>query len=108
VVRSLEDDVGSSETTEDTGALLAMNLEWFQYEDPELDVSIAAMLYRRLSGSEKPRGNVDVNVRWEIFKETSSGASACTTRTTAKQRTKRNQSTTVSSPRCDGSSDHEL
>jgi len=69
LVRSLEDDTGSSETIEDTEALLAMTLEWFQYDEPELDVSMAATLYRRLSGSKEPRGNVDVNLRWEIFKD---------------------------------------
>ena len=69
LVRSLEDDAGSSETTKDTEALIAMNLEWFQYDEPELDVSMALMLYRRLSGSKDPRGNVDVNIRWEIFKD---------------------------------------
>ena len=42
LVRSLEDDAGSSETTKDTEALLAMNLEWFQYDEPELDVSMRA------------------------------------------------------------------
>jgi hypothetical protein len=69
LVRSLEDDAGASETAEDTEALIAMNLEWFQYDEPELDVSTNLTLYRRLSGSEEPRGNVDVNVRWEIFKD---------------------------------------
>ena len=69
LIRSLEDDAGSSETIEDTEALIAMNLEWFQYDEPELDVSLAFLLYRRLSGSEEPRGNVDLSFRWEIFKD---------------------------------------
>jgi hypothetical protein len=69
LIRSLEDDAGSSETIDDTEALIAMNLEWFQYDEPELDVSLNATLYRRLSGTKEPRGNVDVNVRWEIFKD---------------------------------------
>jgi hypothetical protein len=69
LVRSFEDDAGSVETTKDTEALVAMNLEWFRYDEPELDVSMAFTLYRRLSGSKEPRGNVDVNVRWEIFKD---------------------------------------
>ena len=69
LVRSLEDDVGASETAEDTEALVAITLEWFQYDEPELDVATNLTLYRRLSGSEEPRGNVDVNVRWEIFKD---------------------------------------
>jgi len=69
LIRSLEDDEGSSETTEDTEALIAMNLEWFRYDEPELDVSMSFTAYRRLSGSEEPRGNVDVNLRWEIFKD---------------------------------------
>ena len=69
VVRSFENDAGSAETTKDTEALVAMNLEWFRYDEPELDVSMAFKLYRRLSGSHEPRGNLDVNVRWEIFKD---------------------------------------
>jgi hypothetical protein len=69
LLRSLEDDVGSSETIDDTEALVAMNLEWFRYDEPELDVSLAFLFYRRLSGSEEPRGNVDLNFRWEIFKD---------------------------------------
>ncbi len=46
-----------------------MNLEWFRYDEPELDMSMAFTLYHRLSGSKEPRGNVDVNLRWEIFKD---------------------------------------
>jgi len=69
LVRSLENDAGSSETTDDTEALVAMNLEWFQYDEPELDVSTVLTLYRRLSGSKEPRGNIDVNFRWEVFKD---------------------------------------
>jgi hypothetical protein len=69
LVRSFEEDAGSSETTEDTEALIAMNLEWFRYDEPELDISMAFTAYRRLSGSKEPRGNVDLNVRWEIFKD---------------------------------------
>ena len=69
LVRSWEDDAGSSETKEDTEAVVSMNLEWFQYDEPELDVSMAFTLYRRLSGSEEPRGNLDLDVRWEIFKD---------------------------------------
>ncbi len=69
LIRSLEDDAGSVETIDDTEALLAMNLEWFRYDEPELDVSLSFLAYRRLSGSEEPRGNVDLNLRWEIFKD---------------------------------------
>jgi hypothetical protein len=69
LIRSLEDDAGSSETIEDTEALIVTNLEWFRYDEPELDVSMAFTLYQRLSGSKEPRGNIDVNLRWEIFKD---------------------------------------
>jgi uncharacterized protein DUF481 len=69
LIRSLEDDAGASETTEDSEAFVAMNLEWFRYDEPELDVSTALTLYRRLSGSKEPRGNLDVNFRWEIFED---------------------------------------
>ena len=69
LVRSFEEDVGSTGTTEDTEALIAMDLEWFQYDTPELDVSMEFQLYRRLSGSKEPRGNIDVDFRWELFKD---------------------------------------
>jgi hypothetical protein len=69
LVRSLEDDAGSSETTDDVEALVSMNLEWFQYDEPELDVTTSFTAYRRLSGSKEPRGNVDVSVHWEVFKD---------------------------------------
>jgi hypothetical protein len=69
LVRSLEEDVGSTDTTTDTEALIGMDLEWFKYDEPELDVSTTFTLFRRLSGSKKPRGNIDVNFRWEVFKD---------------------------------------
>ena len=67
LVRSLEEDAGSTDTTKDTEALIGMDLEWFKYDEPELDVSTTFTLFRRLSGSKEPRGNVDVNFRWEVF-----------------------------------------
>ena len=69
LVRSFEEDIGSTGTTEDTEALVAMDLEWFQYDAPELDVSMQFQLYRRFSGSKEPRGNIDVDFRWELFKD---------------------------------------
>ena len=69
LIRSLEDDAGSSETIDDTEALIVTNLEWFRYDEPELDLTMAFTLYQRLSGSKEPRGNMDVNLRWEIFKD---------------------------------------
>jgi len=69
LVFSSEDEFGSTTTTTDTEALISMDLEWFRYDEPELDVSTQFNLYQRLSGSKEPRGNLDVNFRWEIFKD---------------------------------------
>ena len=69
LIRSLEDDNGSTERKSDTEAMVAMDLEWFRYDSPQLDVSTKFTLYNRLSGTREPRGNVDVNFKWEIFKD---------------------------------------
>ncbi len=69
LVRSWEDVNATVETQEDTEALVKMDFEWFHYDEPELDVSTKFSLYKRLSGSREPRGNVDVNFKWEIFKD---------------------------------------
>jgi hypothetical protein len=69
LIRSLEDDKASTETKSDTEALVAMDLEWFRYDSPQLDVSTKFTLYNRLSGTREPRGNLDVNFKWEIFKD---------------------------------------
>lgn len=69
LIRSLEYDNASTETKADTEALVAMDLEWFRYDTPQLDVSTKFTLYSRLSGTREPRGNLDVNFKWEIFKD---------------------------------------
>ena len=69
LIRSWEDANGIAETKEDTEALVAVDLEWFHYDEPELDVSTKFTLYNRLSGTREPRGNLDVNFKWEIFKD---------------------------------------
>jgi hypothetical protein len=69
LIRSWEDANGIAETKQDTEALVAMDLEWFHYDEPELDVSTKFTLYNRLSGTREPRGNLDVSFKWEIFKD---------------------------------------
>jgi hypothetical protein len=69
LIRSLEDDNATTETKADTEALVAMDFEWFRYDTPQLDVSTKFTLYNRLSGSREPRGNLDVNFKWELFKD---------------------------------------
>jgi hypothetical protein len=69
LIRSWEDSNGIAETKEDTEALVAMDFEWFRYDEPELDVSTKFTLYNRLSGTREPRGNLDVSFKWEIFKD---------------------------------------
>lgn len=66
---SWEDEVDSVETTTDAEAMIAMDLEWFRYDEPELDVSTQITLFKRVSGSRERRGNLDLSLRWEIFKD---------------------------------------
>jgi Protein of unknown function, DUF481 len=69
LVATSEDDFGATETKKDTEALLGVDLEWFRFDEPELDVSMQLNVYRRLSGSGEPRSNLDVSLRWEIFSD---------------------------------------
>ena len=69
LIRSWEDANGVAETKQDTEALVSMDFEWFHYDAPELDVLTKFTLYNRLSGSREPRGNLDVNFKWEVFKD---------------------------------------
>jgi hypothetical protein len=69
LIRSWEDDNMTTETKVDTEALVAMDFEWFRYDEPELDVSTKFTLYNRLSGTREPRGNLDTSFKWEIFKD---------------------------------------
>ena len=69
LIRSLEDDNASTDRKSDTEAMVAMDLEWFRYDTPQLDVATKFTLYQRLSGTREPRGNLDVNFKWEIFKD---------------------------------------
>ena len=65
---------------------------------------MAFTAYRRLSGSEEPRGNVDLNLRWEIFKDFFWGVSVYYTYD-GQAENEEEASTTVRSPRWGGSSD---
>jgi hypothetical protein len=69
LIRSLEDDNSSTDRKSDTEAMVAMDLEWFRYDTPQLDVATKFTLYQRLSGTREPRGNLDVSFKWEIFKD---------------------------------------
>jgi Protein of unknown function, DUF481 len=69
IVYSQETGFDSPDTTSDASAMIATELEWFRYDQPELDVSTQLTLFKRLSGSRETRGNLDVSFRWEIFKD---------------------------------------
>lgn len=69
LVYSRELELDGSDSTSDAEAMIGMELDWFRYDQPELDVSTQFTVFRRLSGSEETRGNLDVNFRWELFKD---------------------------------------
>lgn len=69
LVYTSEDEVDAPATKDGVEAAIGLNLDWFRYEDPELDVSMRFSAYRRLSDEHRTRGNLDVNLRWELIND---------------------------------------
>ena len=62
------------ETQAETGdqsleAVVGVDLDWFRYDDPELDVALRLATFQRLSDSSRTRGNLDVDLRWELIND---------------------------------------
>jgi hypothetical protein len=69
LVGTRESEKDALESEDSVEAAAGINLDWFRYEDPELDVSMQLAVYERLSGDQRTRGNLDVDLRWELVSD---------------------------------------
>jgi hypothetical protein len=49
--------------------LLAVDLEWFRFDTPELDVTTRLTFFPNLTDTGRFRTNLDVDFRWEVFSD---------------------------------------
>lgn len=69
LVANSEDQTDAPETEESIEAAVGITLDWFRYDDPELDVAMNFSVFERLSDSSRTRGNFDVDLRWELISD---------------------------------------
>ena len=69
IVATRENETEAIESQESVEALAAVQLDWFRYEAPEFDVALELEVYQRLSDSNRTRGNLDVDLRWELIND---------------------------------------
>lgn len=75
LVRSTEDATDAVESTDSIEAMTGLNIEWFRYDSPELDVSSQLMVFERLSDESRTRGNLDLSFKWELIEDFNWGMS---------------------------------
>ncbi len=56
-------------TEESLEGMLALNMEWFRYDEPELDVAARLTIFPNFSNFGRVRANLDVDFRWEIAED---------------------------------------
>lgn len=62
------DETGFDPPDEDTvEGYLSMNLDWFRYDSPELDLSTALEIIPNLTNMGRVRGEFNVTLKWEII-----------------------------------------
>jgi hypothetical protein len=66
---STEETLDSTQNAESYEGFLGLSAEWFRYDHPEMDVSTTLSVFPRLTGERRTRGNLDVNLRWELIKD---------------------------------------
>jgi hypothetical protein len=69
LVATRENEVEALESDESIEAAIGISLDWFRYDDPELDVSMSLSVYERLSDTSRTRGNLDTDIRWELISD---------------------------------------
>ena len=67
LVAARENERDATESDTSVEAAVGVVLDWFRYDDPELDVSTTFVVYERLSDESRTRGNLDVDLRWELI-----------------------------------------
>jgi hypothetical protein len=66
VVGTRENETGAAESDTNVEATVGFTLDWFRYDDPELDVALTFTVFERFSGTNRTRGTLDVDMRWEL------------------------------------------
>jgi hypothetical protein len=69
IVFTRENEAQAESSNDSMEALMGLNLDWFRYDDPELDVAMRLAVYQRLSDGSRTRGNLDVDLRWELIND---------------------------------------
>jgi hypothetical protein len=67
VVYTAEKEFGAELSNDVAEAAIGFDLDWFRYNDPELDVTMRAVLYESISSQRRTRGNIDLSLKWELF-----------------------------------------
>jgi len=69
VVFTRENEAEAVETNENLEGVVGLTLDWFRYDNPELDVAMRLTLFQRFSDTNRTRGNLDVDLRWELIND---------------------------------------
>ena len=75
MVKSQEDATDAVETKSSVEAMTGLNIQWFRYDSPELDVSSQLLIFERISGQSRTRGNLDLSFKWELIEDFNWGMS---------------------------------
>jgi len=60
---NLAGNVSDEDTVE---GVLALDWDWFRYDEPELDLSTSLLVIPNLSESGRVRGELDISLKWDI------------------------------------------
>jgi hypothetical protein len=69
VVVTRENETEAEKSNDSLEVVAGLNLDWFRYDDPQLDVAMRLAIYQRLSDTSRTRGNLDVDLRWELIND---------------------------------------
>jgi len=69
LVATRENETNAVESDDNIEAAASLTLDWFRYDDPELDVAMRFSVYQRLSDTRRTRGNLDLDLRWELVND---------------------------------------
>lgn len=75
LVAGTEDATGSVTSESSVEAMTSLDVQWFRYDTPELDVSSQLLVFQRLSSDSRTRGSLDLSFKWELIKDFNWGMS---------------------------------
>ena len=69
MVTTRESEAAATKSEGSVEAVAAVELDWFRYADPELDVAMRFAAFERLTDTRRTRGNLDLDLRWELVSD---------------------------------------